>query len=97
MALRRLIADWTWPECIWSCPHYDRYVNVDVRKEPDFARTLADIRRERGKLDRLLGDLLGLRGALEAGLRELQEQISDNACHDATGSTSLETTPRAIT
>jgi hypothetical protein len=83
-ALRRLVVDWIWPECMWSCPHYDRYVPTDA-KGPEFAQTQADMRRDKGKLDRLLGDLLGLRGALEVRLRELQEQISDNACHEATG------------
>ena len=83
-ALRRLVVDWIWPECMWSCPHYDRYVPTET-KGPGFAQTQADMRRDRGKLDRLLGDLLGLRGALEVRLRELQEQISDNACHEATG------------
>ena len=83
-ALRRLVVDWIWPECIWSCPHYNKYIPIDA-KGPEFAQTQADMRRDKGKLDRLLGDLLGLRGALEARLRELQEQISDNACQEATG------------
>ena len=83
--MRRLVADWTWPECVWSCPHYDRYVTTDARKGVDFARTQAEIRTDRGKLDRILGDLLGLRGALEARLRELKEHISDKACYNATG------------
>ena len=52
---------------------------------PTFANTKVEIRRDKGRLDRVLGDLLGLRSALDARLREIEEQIGNRAYYDATG------------
>ena len=83
--LRRLVVDWTWPECVWSCPHYEKYVTKVSEGGPTFANTKAEIKRDKGKLDRVLGDLLGLRSALDARLREIEEQIGNRAYYDAMG------------